>query len=465
MALAGVLAACAINPATGERQLSLISEAQEIQLGREAAQDVQASLAFVDDDDVQAYVSRVGRQLAARSERPDLPWAFRVVDDPTPNAFALPGGFIYITRGMMTLLTSEAELAAVLGHEIAHVTARHSVNQISKQQLAQLGFGLGGVLFPEVQQLGPVLGAGVELLFLKYGRDHERQADELGDKYLRAGSYAASEAADVFAALERAGDEQRSALPTWLSTHPSPAERVEAARARAAAGGTPSNATVGRDAYLQRIDNLPYGVNPRHGFFREQVFYHPDFRFQVRLPRGWQSQNLAQAVVAVAPQGRAALELTLAGTLQSDAALRRFLGQDGIQPIRTTRSQIHGLTASIGEFAAQTNQGVIRGVVGYIRHRDRTYQILGYTSGSEFSRYSGDFGQTLESFAPVTDSRILSVQPQRIDVVRVQADQTLEQFARNFPSAVPVRQLAVLNHVPNGAARLERGTLVKRVVG
>jgi predicted Zn-dependent protease len=166
---------CALNPATGRRQLSLISEQQEIQMGREAAAEIQTALGLVDDTSLQSYVQRIGRQEAAISERPNLPWQFHVVDDPTPNAFALPGGFIYVTRGMMALMTSEAELAGVLGHEIGHVTARDTVNQLSKQQVAQLGFGLGSIFVPEMQQFGSLAGAGLNLLFLKYGRDDERE--------------------------------------------------------------------------------------------------------------------------------------------------------------------------------------------------------------------------------------------------------------------------------------------------
>src|SRR5688500_6983461 len=177
-------AGCAVNPVTGRRQLALVSEAQEIQMGQQAAQQVSQQLGLVDNQALQEYVQRVGAQLAAESERPNLPWTFRVVDDPTPNAFALPGGFIFMTRGMMDLMDSEAELAAVLGHEIGHVTARHSVTQISRGQLAQLGLGLGSVLFPSAaQSFGGLAQTGMQLLFLSHSRGAERQADELGFRY------------------------------------------------------------------------------------------------------------------------------------------------------------------------------------------------------------------------------------------------------------------------------------------
>jgi predicted Zn-dependent protease len=137
------LTACPVNPATGERQLMLISEAQEIEMGRQGAQQVEVSLGLYDNPDLQEYVSQVGLDLAANSEKPDLPWSFKIVDDLVVNAFALPGGFIFVTRGILTHFNSEAELAGVLGHEIGHVTARHSAEQISRAQAAQLGVGVG----------------------------------------------------------------------------------------------------------------------------------------------------------------------------------------------------------------------------------------------------------------------------------------------------------------------------------
>ncbi|HZA12926.1 MAG TPA: M48 family metalloprotease, partial [Myxococcaceae bacterium] len=175
---------CVKNPATGERQLSLISQEQEIALGQQAKQEVAQSIGLYDSSELQSYVSGLGKKLAAASERPALPWSFQVVDDASVNAFALPGGPIFVTRGILTHLNSEAELAAVLGHEIGHVTGRHAANMISKQQLAQLGLGIGTILLPEgLRGLGQLAGAGMGLMFLKYGRDAENQADELGFRY------------------------------------------------------------------------------------------------------------------------------------------------------------------------------------------------------------------------------------------------------------------------------------------
>jgi predicted Zn-dependent protease len=465
-ACAAALAACALNPATGHQQLSLISEAQEIQMGREAAASVRSTLGFVDDQSLQAYVQQIGKREAAISQRPNLPWEFHVVDDPSPNAFALPGGFIYVTRGMMNLMTSEAQLVGVLGHEIGHVTARDSVNQLSKQQLAQLGLGLGGIFFPQVRPFGSLAGAGLDLLFLKYSRDDEREADELGFEYMRKRGYDVSELAGVFEALDRAADEQQqSALPNWLSTHPAPAERVKTLQARAAAVGSEPNAKVGRDVYLRNIDDLVYGRNPRDGFFRNGTFYHPALRFQLTFPPGWQAENMTQAVVGVAPQNQAALQLTIAGDTSPETALRQFFAQPGLASGRALRDTINGERATIAEFQARTEQGVVQGIVAFVAHGGGTYQLVGYTPAALYPGYAAAMEQAIRSFGPVSDPAILDVQPQRIDIVQLRDTITVDELARRYDSPVPPSTLAVLNQVAGPGARLPAGTLVKRVTG
>jgi predicted Zn-dependent protease len=460
---AGVLVAgCATNPVTGQRQLALISEAQEISMGQEAAVEVRDSIGLVDDAAMQSYVSRVGLELASGSERPKLPWAFAVVDDPTPNAFALPGGFIFVTRGLMTLLDSEAELASVLGHEIGHITARHSVSMISRQQLTQLGLGLGGALFPEIQPMSQALGAGMQLLFL------ERQADELGFRYARNTGYDVREMADVFAALGRASQlEGQSPLPNWLASHPAPADRIEAARQRvAAAGPQPGTPRQGRMEYLERIDGLIYGENPRNGFFRDRVFYHPDLRFQMTMPAGWQTGNFARAVVAADPAGTATISLTLAGDMTPAQATERFFAKTGVESAGSSRETFNGIPAVVSGFRATAEQGgTLQGYAAYLQHRGTTYQLLAYATSAAFSRQERAMTDTIRSFAPVTSGDVLNIQPQRIDIVRVPRQLTLAAFDKLQPSSIPLETLAVLNQLDGPSAPLTSGSLFKRVIG
>ena len=199
--------ACARNPVTGKNEIALVSEGQEIEMGKQAAQEVAQTMGFVNNAGLESYVSAIGMKMAKASERPDLPWEFHVVDDAAVNAFALPGGFIYVTRGLLTSINDEAELATVMGHEIGHVTPRHSVEQMSKAQLAQLGLGLGSVFSPQIAQFAGVASQGLQLLFLKYGRTAESQADELGFRYALNQNYDVREMANVFVTLERVSNE------------------------------------------------------------------------------------------------------------------------------------------------------------------------------------------------------------------------------------------------------------------
>lgn len=462
---AAALAACATNPVTGERQLALISESQEIQMGQQAAQEVGQSLGLVEDDALQAYVQRLGARLAAESERPGLPWTFRVVDDPTPNAFALPGGYIFMTRGMMNLIDSEAELAAVLGHEIGHVTARHSVTQISRAQLAQLGLGVGSILFPSAaQQLGGLASGGLQLLFLSHGRDAERQADELGFRYALREGYDVREMDDIFAVLQRIGEtEGRSPVPSWAATHPAPEERIRAAQARADTLTGVERLALGRAEYLGQIDGLVYGENPRNGFFEGGLFLHPELRFRLQFPQGWRTQNLPQAVLAGSPRQDAVIQLTLAGTGSAEEVARRFLGQQGIRAGQGSRERVNGIPAVVSTFQAQTQQGVVAGDVAFLEYGGRVYQLLAYTPAGAFSAYDRLFRQVIGTFAPLTDARALAVQPNRVDIVRLDRAMTLAEFNRRYPSAVPLAELALINQVAENAT-LPAGTLVKRVV-
>ncbi|MGH7459635.1 MAG: M48 family metalloprotease [Longimicrobiales bacterium] len=464
--LLGLATGCARNPVTGAREFVLISESQEIALGQEASRQVEASIGLVDDGDLQAYVRRIGQRLAAASERPNLPWKFGVVDDPTPNAFALPGGPIYITRGLLSLMDTEAELASVLGHEIGHITARHAVTQMSRAQVAQLGLGLGMIFVPELSNLGGALSSGLQLMFLKYGRDDERQSDDLGFKYAQAANYDVREMDDVFASLARASELEgnNSPLPSWLSSHPAPEERIQRIAEKIAALPAISPGLVtNRTEYLNQIDELIYGTNPRQGFFRDTEFLHPELRFRLSFPSGWKTQNLPHSVMAGSPSQDAAMELTLTNGSPNDAATR-FFGQQGIQvagPL--SRESVNGLPAVMGYFSVRTQQGDISGLALFLQHGGTTYQLLAYTPAGRLQSYDRAFRATAGSFATLTDPQALNVRPNRIDVVRLSSPTTLTEFNRRNPSAIPINELALINQVQDPNATLATGTSVKRV--
>ena len=459
-------AGCVRNLATGERQFSLISESQEISMGREYDPQVAATMGVYADAELQRYVQDLGARLAATSERPQLPWTFRVVDDPVVNAFALPGGFIYVTRGILAHFNSEAELAAVLGHEIGHVTARHSATQLSRQQLAQVGLAVGSIVSPEFERVSGVAGAALGVLFLKHGRDDERQADDLGLRYMRRGGFAVREMPDVFTMLERVSAAQSGGRsPEWLATPPNPENRRARIEQQIAALPPDSlGRIVNRDAYLRLIDGMVFGVNPREGFFRESEFLHPDLRFRLRFPDGWKTQNRKQAVAAASGAGDAMVEVTLAEQATAEAAAQTFFGRPGIAGGSPSRAPINGLRAVRAAFAARTDRGELRGAAAFVEHGGRVYRLLALAPAARWSAYQAAAERTMSSFAELTDRAALDVQPWRLDVIAVERRVSLATLARERPSPVPVETLALVNQLAPDAT-LAAGDRIKWVVG
>jgi predicted Zn-dependent protease len=459
-----IVLACATNPATGRRQLALISEQQEIEMGRQADPEIVASMGLYDDDDAQAYVQRIGTALAATSERPSLPWTFRVLDDPTVNAFALPGGFIYVTRGIMTHLSSEAELAAVLAHEIGHVTGRHSVEQLSQAQLFSLGLGVGMVVSERVAQFGGLAQAGLSLLFLRYSRDDESEADELGFRYLTRGAYDAREMPKVFDMLGRIGESRGSRVPNWLATHPDPERRAEESRRLVAEypGGF-DGTRVARDAYFDRIDGMIFGDNPREGFFEDALFLHPDLEFRLRFPDGWTTANQRQNVYAVGPEQDAVVELRLAEEASPQAAATAFLAQEGVRATRTFRQEVNGFDTYWARFEARSGDTDLAGTVAFLEHGGNVYRLLGYGLAASWPPLAAVAERSIGSFERLTDRAVLSIQPDRLRFVQLSSSLTLEQFVARYPSTVPPETIALINQI-GPDQRLAQGQRVKRIV-
>ena len=466
--LAGPVASCARNPVTGKNELSLVSESQEIQMGQQAAQEVAQTIGFVDDPELQKYVSDIGMKMAKQSERPDLPWEFHVVNDAAVNAFAIPGGFIYVTRGLLGHMNSEAELASVLGHEVGHVTARHSVQQISKAQLATLGLGIGSILSSDIAQFAGIASQGLQVLFLKYGRDAENQADQLGFRYALNLNYDVREMANVFETLNRASQLGGGGgrLPEWLSTHPNPENRVTRTQERLDTLQRPlANTIVDRDEYLQRIEGLTFGEDPRQGLFEGSTFYHPDMKFQLRFPDGWKTQNTPSAVVALSPNQDAIIQLGLAGNVAPREAATQFLNQEGVQAGNASTNSINGNQAATSYFQAQTQQGVIEGIVSFISYGGRTFGLMGYTPQGGLRTYDDELQDAITSFDQLRNQAALSVRPHHIELVRVPSQMTLAQFNQQYPSATSIEELAVINSLEGPEAVLPRGRVVKRVTG
>jgi predicted Zn-dependent protease len=464
--IAALVSSCAVNPATGKRELSLVGEQDEIAMGEATAKSTRATIGDYPDSAVQRYVRGLGLRLAATTERPGLPWSFEVIDDPEVNAFAAPGGKIFVTRGILPYLDSEGELAGVLGHECGHVTARHTAQQVTRQELFGVGLAAGSLLSSGIASAAGGIQQGLGVLFLSYSRSNEAQADELGFRYIRRARYDPREMSDVFRVLERVGQLSGGGkVPTWAATHPAPEDRLAKAEQRVAALPPDSlrGTLVNRDAYLRAIDGIVFGVNPRQGYFEGNRFLHPDLRFRFDFPDGWKTENRTDAVVAASPQGDAMIQISLGGRDTPDALLQKFAAQQGVETVNDQRSTVNGLAAATAEFRAKDSQGnALAGRVLYLSYEGTTYQLLGYATAARYDSYAGELLRSLRSFDRLTDPAALGRQPVHLRLVRLGSSMTIEEFYRQYPSAVKLDLIAAINGVEAGGT-LKAGTWAKRV--
>ena len=467
LVLAALLAGCATNPVTGRREFTLVSAGQEEQMGREGYQAVLAEYGAYEDSTVQRFVNETGQRIAHVSHRPDLDWHFTVIDDPSVNAFAMPGGYIYVTRGILAHLNSEAQLAGVLGHEIGHVTHRHSAEQITRQQVTGLGLGIASIASPTVARYGQLAQQALGLMFLKFSREHENEADDLGVEYATKAGYDPREIPPTYAMLKRVSERSGQRLPGFLSTHPDPGDREARTGqlARAASAGK-TGLLVRRHEYVQRLEGIVFGDDPRGGYFEGNEFYHPSLRFALTFPEGWNHQNTHRAVAAATPQQRAAMQLALAdaGDLTPSAYVAKLAGGGRISGSQGASESIAGLSAWVGRITVPGDGGSERVLAAaFIRRAPgQMFEILGVSAQPD----DADFRRVLtsaRSFRPLTDPARLDPTPERVRVSRVAS-------AGSFASVVDalgkqgldVEDTAILNN-RFAADAVAAGDLVKTV--
>ena len=462
-------AGCAVNPVTNRPQLMLVSQAQEAELGREADPAIVAQYGELNDPQLVAYAREVGQRLVSVSHRKDLPFTFRVLDDPVVNAFALPGGYVYLTRGILAYLDSEAALAGVLGHEIGHVTARHGATRLSKQMLVGVGLGAVGLVVGDrlAGALGVLGNAAATLILLKFSRDDERQADQLGVEYATLLGYDTRDMAAFFGALERLSAETGSRLPSWASTHPDPGERRERILELTAAQPQQQQRTD-RAGYLARIDGLVFGADPRQGYVEGGRFLHPELRLQFPIPAGWQVENSRAQVVLSPPEGEQAVVFTLAREASPAAAAEAFAAGEGIRVLERADVSVNGLSGVRLVSEAQGEGGALHVLSTFVALGGRVYVFHGLTAPARLAAAREALLAPVEGFGPLTDPQALAVQPVRLRVVKAPAAGPFQQVVAGWP--VPARAgiqgpegLAVLNGVALDTP-IEAGQLLKVLV-
>ncbi|MBC7936892.1 MAG: M48 family metalloprotease [Rhizobacter sp.] len=455
VSMAFLFAGCAKNPVTGKRQVVLISESQEIAMGQEADPQIIAQYGLYEDSTLQRFINEKGKAMAAISHRPNLQYNFRVVDSDILNAFAVPGGYVYFTRGIMAHFNNEAEFAGVLGHEIGHITARHTVVQQSKQVFGQIGLIAGMIIKPELGQFAEQASQGLGLLFLKFGRDAERQSDQLGVEYSTKINYNAHEMAHFFNTLKRQSTAAGAAeLPDFLSTHPNPDDRNVSVNKLATEWQQKlsiKNPQVNRDVYLRRIEGLVYGEDPRQGFLENNVFYHPQMKFQFNVPSAWKYQNAPLRVQMAPPDGQALMYLAGGSAKSLSEAGQAFLQQNALQLVDQRETTINGyktlmIMGDTKQDPQQPQQQTLRAQAYFYQFDNDILMMMGVAAADNFTQYQSYFTSSMQSFKKLTDANKINKKPERVRIKTVAANGTLAQAFKYFKvTDKRMEELAILN--------------------
>lgn len=430
-----MLAGCAQNPVSGRNDFVMMSENQEIVVGRQNDVQVKKEYKVYESQALQDYVNRVGQKLAKQSHRPNLQYHFTVLDSPEINAFALPGGYVYITRGILAYLNSEAELAAVLGHELGHVTARHGVRQQSAAQAANIGVAIASIFVPEINSAGAqnltnlISGA----LLSGYGREHELEADRLGAVYLARSEYDPQAIIKVIGVLKnqelkdaelarQEGREPRRYHGLFAS-HPDNDTRLQQAVGEA---GKLTSAVhfEGRSEFLAASDALTFGDSSDQGVVRDNRFYHADLGIAVTFPETWQAHNQPDALIAVSPRGEAILQMKVDQKPRGSPVeyARRLVGSSA----NIQRLDLDGLPAATFELP-----NTMGGVIYHNRHA-YILQTQARVRGG-LNAHRNDIFDIVHSFHALAAGERNLVRPLNLRVITARQDDTYARLAQNSP--------------------------------
>jgi len=465
-----VFTTCSRNPVSGKKELTLMSESQELAMGQEADPQIQAQFGVYPDSSIQRYVNDLGQKLVKVSHRANIPYTFRVIDSDVINAFAVPGGYIYITRGILAYLNDEAQLAGVIGHEIGHIAARHSVKQQRNAMLGQLGIIAGVVINPNLARFAESASQGLGLLMLKFGRDDENQSDVLGADYSTKLGYNAHSMGNFFTTLKRSSGESASQLPEFLSTHPDPGNRnthVQQLADEYQKKYNITNPVLNRNLYLQKIEGIVYGEDPRGGYMENGVFYHPEIKFQFSPPNGWQYHNSPTRVQFAPKDGSALFYLGSAEGNTLQEAANTFIQNNKLTAEQTAQVTVNGLPAYAIVFSQMQQQQdgtsalALRGLSYVVQYNKSLFQMVGVTSPNAFNQLAPTFEKTMKSFKQLTDADKINKKPERIRIKTVKTTSSFEQALKSFNVAASrYNEHAILNGVELNTS-IPSGTLIK----
>jgi len=436
-----------------QKQVILSTEFDDERLGEEVSKQLAAEMGIVDDPALNEYVRSVAARLLPYAPKRHFDYSFHVVDQSAPNAFALPGGHVYVSRGLLQLVNSEDELACVIGHEITHAAERHTASrQEFERRLNPLSMGW--------MRAGHVAG---------YGREQERSADHGGQTIAAKAGYDPMGMATFLRDLD-AMDRLNlgwSRLPNFLASHPTTPERAAAAThfAETIEWTRKPGVASSQEDFLRKFQGLVIGPNPAEGIFRDTRFLHPDLDFTIRFPDGWTLVNTQRAVGAIAPGGKAMVALSLAGEGDDAVAAAHRVREDELEPggARIIRGEPVKL-GSVDGYRLEA-EGTINGMrsagnITFIAHQGLVFRIDALSGMRSASRYTGRGSSVVRSFRPLTDEERDSFEVMRLLIVRAIGGEDLAALSQRTGNSLTIGNTGILNDIHFGDA-LEDGRLVK----
>jgi len=464
-------AGCAVNPVSGRPELTLISAEQEKEIGAEENKKIEEGMGFADDTGFTPFLDQLGQRLAEHSPRKNVTFQFHIVDMAEPNAFALPGGYVYVSRGLLALTNAEGELAGVVGHEIGHVAARHAVQRISKQAPLAVVFGIvSGVTGLVSSTVGDLLGGIGDLaqraIFSPYSRSQETEADEVGQQIAAEAGWDPVELSTFLGTLEREVvlHEKEPRKPSFFDSHPPTPDRVANTRdhAKSLTRAVRDPISPTREAYLARLNGLVVGPRAAGGMFYGTTFLHPDLNFFVKLPDKWQHENAPGKMVAVAPKGDAAIVLQAVAKgddpLEGARALGKAQKVDLVAKAESTK--INGLPAARTVFPSDGKAHI---ELTWIAHGGLIFQFLAVAPSDRSKDLQPVFESVTGSFRPLSARERASVTEKRVRLITARGGETIDALASRAKSAWKAEEVAVVNGLVV-TAPLREGQVLKVAV-
>ncbi|WP_022670495.1 M48 family metalloprotease [Hippea alviniae] len=424
-----LLNSCTINPATGRKELVLLSMQQEFELGSKAYKDIVSTYGIYRYKNLNAYVKSVGLRVVSHADL-KIPYHFILLDSEAVNAFSTPGGYIYITRGILAYLNNEAQLATVIGHEAGHINAHHVASMISKQLLFNLGLAIAYSESKKFRRYIPLIGIAGNLLFLSFSREDEYQADYLDVKYATLAGYDATQMAKFFDELMRYQSEKHYSLPEFLATHPSPPHRKEKIYREVRLWQSVARRKyyeIGRDRYLAHINGILFGKDKRYGYVEGNHYYHPAMRFEFRFPKGWSLSDTRRFILVYNPKVKGEFIKITTSKVDIYTLAAKFSNRSPIKHI-----SVNGFDAF--EFSKVISEnGVLfykKGV--FVRYGSTSFIFIAQSPLAVYRKDRFYLNMPMKTFKRLTDSSKIYVKNTYVKVVKVKRSCTFESLLKQL---------------------------------